>query len=133
MRWNGGGNNFLNRPLIQGLIRNEKINKRGKLFVIVGRNTFSAAMNGATEIEQQTNAIFVGEPTGSAPNFVGETIGFELPYSKVSGSISDLYWQKSVAMDYRTWIAPQIYAPPTFELFKANRDPAMEAIQNYKE
>jgi tetratricopeptide (TPR) repeat protein len=133
MRWNGGGNNFLNRPLVQGLIRNEKINKRGKLFVIVGRNTFSAAMNGATEIEQQTNAIFAGEPTGSAPNFVGETIGFELPYSKLSGSISDLYWQKSVAMDYRTWIAPQIYAPPSFELFKANRDPAMDAIQNYKE
>jgi hypothetical protein len=133
MRWNGGGNNFLNRPLVQGLIRNEKINQRGKLFVIVGRNTFSAAMNGATEIEQQTNAIFVGEPTGSAPNFVGETIGFELPYNKISGSISDLYWQKSVAMDYRTWIAPQLYAPPSFELFKANRDPAMEAIQNYKE
>ncbi len=133
MRWNSGGNNFLNRPLVQGLIRNEKINQRGKLFVIVGRNTFSAAMNGATEIEQQTNAIFVGEPTGSAPNFVGETIGFELPYSKIFGSISDLYWQKSVAMDYRTWIAPQIYAPPSFELFKANRDPAMEAIQNYKE
>jgi hypothetical protein len=133
MRWNGGGNNFLNRPLVQGLIRNEKINKRGKLFVIVGRNTFSAAMNGATEIEQQTSAIFVGEPTGSAPNFVGETIGFELPYSKVSGSISDLYWQKSTAMDYRTWIGPTIYAPPSFELFKANRDPAMEAILNYRE
>jgi hypothetical protein len=49
------------------------------------------------------------------------------------GSISDLYWQNSVAMDYRVWIAPQIYAPPSFELFKANRDPAMEAITAYRE
>ena len=133
MRWNSGGNNFLNRPIVHGLIKNDKINRRGKLFVIVGRQTFSAAMNGATDIERHTNAIFVGEPTGSSPNFVGETIGFQLPYSKLSGSISDLYWQSSVAMDFRTWIAPQIYAPPSFELFKQNRDPAMEAILSYRE
>ncbi len=131
MRWNGGGNNFLNRPLVHGLISNQKINQRGKLFVIIGRNTFSAAMNGATEIGKHANPIFVGEPTGSSPNFVGETIRFDLPYSKITGSISDLYWQSSVAMDYRTWIAPELYAPPSFELFKANRDPAMEAITSY--
>jgi hypothetical protein len=131
MRWNGGGNNFLNRPLVHGLIRNNRINQRGKLFVIVGRQTFSAAMNGATDIERHTNAIFVGEPTGSSPNFVGESVGFELPYSKMRGSISDLYWQSSVAMDYRTWIAPLLYAPPSFELYRANRDPALEAIWAY--
>jgi tetratricopeptide (TPR) repeat protein len=133
MRWNSGGNNFLNRPIVQGLIRNDRINQRGKLFVIVGRQTFSAAMNGATEIERYTNAIFVGEPTGSSPNFVGESIRVNLPYSKMQGSISDLYWQSSVAMDYRTWIAPLLYAPPSFELYKANRDPAMEAIANYRQ
>ena len=133
MRWNSGGNNFLNRPIVHGLIRNEKINRRGKLFVIVGRQTFSAAMNGATDIERHANAIFVGEPTGSSPNFVGETVGFQLPYSKLTGSISDLYWQSSVAMDFRTWIAPTVYAPPSFELFRQNRDPAMEAILNYRD
>jgi hypothetical protein len=133
MRWNSGGNNFLNRPIVQGLMRNDKINQRGKLFVVVGRQTFSAAMNGATEIERYTNAIFVGEPTGSSPNFVGESIRVNLPYSKMQGSISDLYWQSSVAMDYRTWIAPLLYAPPSFELYKANRDPAMEAIAAYRQ
>lgn len=133
MRWNSGGNNFLNRPLVHGLIKNDKINKRGKLFVIVGRHTFSAAMNGATDIERHANAIFVGEPTGSSPNFVGETVGFQLPYSKMTGSISDLLWQSSVAMDYRTWIAPTLYAPPSFELFRQNRDPAMEVILSYRE
>jgi tetratricopeptide (TPR) repeat protein len=131
MRWNGGGNNFYNRPIIHGLIRNEKINQLGKLFVIVGRQTYSAAMCGATEIERHTRAIFVGEPTGSSPNFVGESIIINLPYSKMSGSISDLYWQNSVAMDYRVWISPQLYAPPSFESYRANRDPAMEAIMAY--
>ncbi|MEW6207852.1 MAG: hypothetical protein AB1631_05755 [Acidobacteriota bacterium] len=133
MRWNGGGNNFLNQPLISGLMRCDRINQKGRLFVIVGRATFSAAMCGAAQVERYTNAIFAGEPTGSSPNFVGESIPVRLPYSKMAGSISDLYWQNSVAMDYRVWIAPQIYAPPTFEIFKANRDPAMEAIMVYRE
>jgi hypothetical protein len=31
-------------------------------------------------------------------------------------------------MDYRTWIAPHIYTPPTFAAYRENRDPAMEAI-----
>jgi hypothetical protein len=132
MRWNIGGNNFLNQPLISGLMRCDKINQKGRLFVIVGRNTFSAAMCGAAQIERYTNAVFAGEPTGSSPNFVGESIPVRLPYSKMAGSISDLYWQNSVAMDYRVWIAPQIYAPPTFEAFKSNRDPAMEAIMVYR-
>jgi tetratricopeptide (TPR) repeat protein len=128
LRWNGGGNTFLARPLVHGLIGNAKINQRGKLFVITGRNTFSAAMNTSTMIERNTQAIFVGEPTGSSPNFIGETIAVELPYSKLRASVSDLYWQTSWPMDHRTWIAPLLYAPPSFELNKQGRDPALEAI-----
>jgi hypothetical protein len=30
--------------------------------------TFSAAMNFATRLERETDALFVGEPTGGAPN-----------------------------------------------------------------
>jgi len=132
LRWNSGGNNFLNRPIVHGLIRNDKINRQGKLFVIIGRQTYSAAMNAAAEIERQTKAIFVGEPTGSSPNFVGESVSFSLPYSKMQGSISDLYWQSSVAMDYRIWIAPLLYAPPNFAMYRNNRDSALEAILSYK-
>lgn len=128
MRHNNGGNNFLNRPLVEGLMRSDKINVRGRLFVIVGRNTFSAAMCGAAQIERHTNAIFVGEPTGSSPNFIGESVEMTLPFSRQWVSISDLYWQNSVAMDYRTWIAPRLYAPPAIGAARANRDPAMEAI-----
>ncbi len=88
-------------------------------------------MCAVTQIERNTSAIFVGEPTGSRPNFVGESIPVILPYSKMRATISDLYWQNSVAMDYRNWIAPELYAPPTFALFRAKRDPAMEAIADY--
>jgi ketosteroid isomerase-like protein/tetratricopeptide (TPR) repeat protein len=131
MRNNSGGNNYLNRALVHGLIRCDKVNRAGHLFVVVGRRTFSAAMNGSVDIERNTNAIFVGEPTGSSPNFVGETTVLTLPCSNVRFSCSSLYWQSSVATDRRTWIAPELVAEPSIEAFAANRDPGLEAIFGY--
>ncbi len=131
VRWNGGGNSFLNMPILHAIVRMTKVNQPGRLFVITGRNTFSACMNFATDLDMHTHAMFVGEPTGSSPNFIGETVRMTLPHSKMLVSISDLYWGRGWPMDYRTWIAPSLYAPPVFELYKANRDPAMEAILSY--
>jgi tetratricopeptide (TPR) repeat protein len=130
LRWNGGGNTYLVQPLLHRLIGCAKVNQPGCLYVIIGRGTFSAAQNTATAIERETSAIFVGEPSGSRPNFIGETIPFTLPYSKTKVNVADLYWQTAWPMDHRPFIAPQLYAPPTFEAFSQNRDPALEAIMS---
>jgi tetratricopeptide (TPR) repeat protein len=132
LRWNNGGNTFLLTPLVRGLISNEKINRRGHLFVITGRRTYSAAQNASTFFERYTSAIFVGEPTGSSPNFVGEEDPFVLPYSKILANVSHLYWQSAFPQDNRTWVAPQIYVPPTFKAYSENRDAALEAILKYR-
>ena len=133
MRWNGGGNTLLSQQLLRRLIASKRLSRRGALFVIIGGLTFSAAQNTVTAIERETSAIFVGEPTGSRPNFIGERIDFELPYSKVRANAADLYWQTSWPTDYRTWTAPDIYAPPTFEAFRRNQDPALDAILAIRE
>lgn len=130
-RRNGGGNTFLNRPLIQGLVRS-RLNTPGGLVVLIGRTTFSAAQNTVTEIERHTAAVFVGEPTGSRPNFIGETVPFQLPYSQHAVSISDLYWGTSSPLDRRMWIAPQLYVPPTAADYLARRDPALEAAIDWQ-
>jgi tetratricopeptide (TPR) repeat protein len=127
VRWNGGGNTFLEMPLLHRLI-GSKVNQRGALFVIIGRATYSAAQNFANLLDRHTEAIFAGEPTGSGPTFIGETIEFTLPYSKTCANVSDLLWQSTWPMDYRIWLAPTLYSPPTFAAFRANRDPALEAI-----
>ena len=49
--------------------------------MIIGRDTFSAAQNTISELERRTKAILVGEPTGSSPNFIGESLAIPLPYS----------------------------------------------------
>ncbi|MDG4826911.1 tetratricopeptide repeat protein [Asanoa sp. WMMD1127] len=124
LRWNEGGNTFHTMPLLHKLIAYD-----GELFVVIGRHTLSAAQNFATFLADHTDAVFVGEPTGSRPNFVGETAPFTLPHSRFEVNVSDLYWQSSWPMDHRIWIAPDIYAPPTFEAYAANRDPALEAVR----
>jgi tetratricopeptide (TPR) repeat protein len=128
MRWNNGGGAHLMTPLIASLLRSEKVNRKGRLFVIIGRRVYSAAQVGAAMIERFTNATFVGEPTGSSPNFIGEEDAFTLPYSKMMVNISHLAWQGSLPLDRRRWIAPLIYAPPTFADYKAKRDAPMEAV-----
>lgn len=130
LRHNGGGNNQTYRHLLRTLIRS-KYNESGRLFVITGRRTFSAAQCFATEIERETDAIFVGEPTGSSPNFIGEAVPITLPYSKAMGVISDLFWQKGQSFDYRKWISPEIHALNTYQEYATGEDPAVKAILKY--
>jgi tetratricopeptide (TPR) repeat protein len=128
MRWNNGGNAQLMTPLIAALLRSGRINRRGRLVVLIGPRTFSAAQSGAAMIERYTEAVFVGEPTGSSPNFVGEEDPFTLPYSRLVVNVSHLTHQNAIPQDRRTWIAPLIYAPVSFADYRAERDPALEAI-----
>lgn len=127
-RWNGGGNTFLSGPLVRGIAARAKLATNGGLYIVTGRQTFSACQNFVTDLGRLCQPIYVGEPTGSSPNFVGESVPFRLPYSKMTGTISDLYWQRSWPMDHRQWIAPDLPAPPDMEMIQANRDPALEAI-----
>ncbi|PSL44370.1 hypothetical protein CLV51_106236 [Chitinophaga niastensis] len=131
LRWNGGGNTFMLKPLIQGLIKS-KINQKGKLFGIIGRGTFSAAQNLTTQLERNTEITFAGEPSGSNPNFIGEDHPFTLPYSKLIVNFSTLYWQSSHPLDNRTWTAPDIYIEPTFADFITGQDRALQMVLKIK-
>lgn len=128
LRGNGGGNTDLLGPLLKAILATRKTQREDGLFVIAGRHTFSAAMNFAAQLERHGRAVFVGEPTGSRPNFVGENSELVLPYSRLAASISNLAWQNALPQDSRTWIAPRLPAPVTLASLREGRDPAMEAI-----
>jgi hypothetical protein len=128
VRHNNGGNNGLLRPLIRTLVAFEMASAENRIYVITGRNTFSAAQNFINRVEAWTDAVFVGEPSSSSPNFVGEETNLLLPYSRIRGSISTRYWQDSSPGDERAWISPDIPVVLSFKDYFANRDPAMEAL-----
>lgn len=135
IRRNGGGSNPLNLPIIHGLIRRDSINHPGKLFAIIGRGTFSAAVFLTGDLVKHTHAIFVGEPTGGKPNHFGGgegKISFLLPHSRLTIQYSNELNQRGMPGDDSPWKAPLLAAELTSEDYRANRDPALEAILNYK-
>lgn len=129
LRGNPGGNNARNLPLLKGLIRCARLQPPGRLFVIVGRGTFSAAMMLAVDLEKYTNAIFVGEPTGASPNGYGDSRKLTLPNSGLTVRVSTLRWQYSGPRDDRPAIAPHVPAPLRSDDYRAGRDPALEAVR----
>jgi hypothetical protein len=129
MRNNNGGNTFLNEPLLRVVAGAAKVNAAGHLYVIIGRRTFSAAMNAVSYFARYTHALFVGEPTGGRPNSPGDENFFTLPYSGIVVNLSDRFWQGSWPDDFSPWRAPDIAAPVTFADYAAGRDAAMEAIR----
>lgn len=130
LRNNDGGNNFLNTPVFLGIVRRPVIDREDRLFVVIGRTTFSAASHLVTYLERFTHATFVGEPTGGSPNHYGDARPIDLSNSGLRPAASTIYWQNSlpVPFDERVWTAPDIAAQLTAADWARGIDPALEAI-----
>ena len=60
IRDNMGGNGALNRYPVQQVLRRPWLDRPDRLFVIIGRRTFSAGQQFANLLEAWTQATFVG-------------------------------------------------------------------------
>jgi hypothetical protein len=130
LRRNGGGDNFLGEGLRKHLERS-RFNRPGGLYVLIGPQTFSAAQNLTTRLERETYAVFVGEPSGGAPNHYGDAKLYEGPGFKAG--VSTIPWFDSYPMDRRPWVMPDLLVPATFAYWKEGIDEAMEAALAHKE
>ena len=130
LRFNGGGDSALAAPLIDVIAGDPRINVRDRLFVIIGRNTFSSAVLNALELKRRTHALFVGEPTGGRPNHFGELKTFELPNSGLTVYYSTKYFMHSdVDTDS---LEPDICAVEFSADILGGYDPALIEIDNYR-
>lgn len=125
MRDNGGGCSSLLDPFIDEIGKRD-INARDRLFVIVGRGTFSSAILNALHFKNETNATFLGEPTGGKPNHYGEIKYFKLPYSGMQITYSTKYFSYSKT-DSPSFM-PDENIEVTLQDLKEGRDPVLEAI-----
>lgn len=127
LRRNEGGDFDRFRRLMLPVIKSRPaINRKGGLFVITGPGTFSAAAVNALDLRNETNAILVGEPTGSRPNHYGDHGDFTLPNSHLRVSYSTRYHQ--LGDDNASATVPDRPIEPTWPEFRAGRDPVMEWI-----
>ncbi len=66
---NGGGDYTVGlRYLVHPIRDLPSINRKGHLFVLVGVNTFSAAMSNAAHFRTKTAALLAGQTIGERPN-----------------------------------------------------------------
>lgn len=132
IRNNDGGNNGTCQPFVNMISRNQKINSKGKLFIITGRQTFSAASYLLTKLEFNTAAILAGEPTGASPNHYGDNKPLVLPNSKLEVRLSSIFWENSFAGDKRKSTEPQLAVEMTSQDYFSGRDPVLDAILKYE-
>jgi hypothetical protein len=127
LRHNGGGDNTT-MGHFEDVLRDPAINQPGRLVVLIGRITFSAAANFATDLEQSSAATFAGEAMGGSPNLYGDARQVALPYGGQSVYVATRYWQRSTADDQRITIEPEIHADLSSADYFAGHDPVLQAV-----
>jgi peptidase S41-like protein len=132
LRLNAGGNSIVFWPLLAELKKRSEFHQRGKLFIIIGRSTFSSGYINALELQQQTKAILIGESTGQKPNAYGEVLSFKLPHSGLSVQYSTKYY-KTIDNDSVLFMSPDIVVEQTAADYLAGRDPVLEEILKYRD
>lgn len=130
LRHNSGGIGAWVTPFVTGLA-NSKFNQYGRLYILMGRTTFSAAQTFLHRFEEFTYALFVGEPSGAKPSHFGDSQRIVLDNSGLTLRLSTIYWHSWLANDFREAINPHISSAYNSDHYFAGEDPALESALTY--
>jgi len=140
LRWNTGGNNSLARPFLEW-VEASRFNAPGRLYVIVGRATFSAGLYCAAWLTQHTAATFVGEPVGDELDYWSEGGNILLPGSGLTLHFANGFhgYSKRRYPDREPFfedldvdaVAPSIWTKTSVEDWLQGRDTALEAVRTH--
>jgi hypothetical protein len=131
MRFNPGGSSPQGSALARKIGKIDQINRKGKIFVITGKRTYSSAVINAIDFKKRTHAILIGQPTSGKPNHFGEVKRFRLPSSGLMVSYSTKHF-KYVDGDPPS-LVPDIVVETSFSAFAFGEDPVLDAIRQYKQ
>jgi hypothetical protein len=131
MRDNGGGDNTVGyAEIVKPIETLSQINRSGHLFVLIGSQTFSAAMNNAAQLQDETRAFLVGETIGERPNSYQEPRQFRLPNSHLVVRVSTLWY--AFRKTGPNVVAPDKEIIPTWDDVKSGRDPVVQWVLDQK-
>jgi hypothetical protein len=132
LRKNGGGDYFVGlHHLVQPIRDDPHTNRPGHLFVLIGPQTFSAAMSNATHFRYQTKAILVGTAIGEKPNSFAEGNSVKLPNSHLQAGYSTKYYK--FVEDGENIVRPDQEIKMTWEEYAVGKDAALEWILKYRQ
>jgi hypothetical protein len=127
LRDNSGGDSSVLQPFITAVQSRPGLNRADRFFVLIGRRTFSSAILNAIQLDQQTNATLIGEPTGGKPNSHGEVLNFRLPFSGLTVWYSTKFFVTLPGQDPPS-VLPQLTVPPSAAAWLAGTDPVLDFI-----
>lgn len=121
VRYNGGGDNTTYARLL-GAVGDAA--RKGRVAVLVGRQTFSAAMNFVTDVARRApRAVFVGEPTGARPSLYGDVGDVLMPRSGFVAHVSTRYHEGGPGET----LTPDVRVDVSSAYWLAARDRALDA------
>lgn len=142
LRFNPGGDLFNTILFSQALPR--LVPRDGRVFVLVGRATFSAAISTAAMLKGSggDKVTLIGEEMGDASRFWAEGKHLELPNSGLAVRYSpefhdyetgcfelgECYWATVAFGPRGISIAPEITVDLIYEAYAEGRDPALEKV-----
>jgi hypothetical protein len=97
-----------------------------RLFVIIGRNTFSAGSLLAARLEQDAHATLIGEPTGGCPTIWSDPSDLPLPWSGITVSVAGDTAVGVDPNDPRLTVEPSVNAVLAVDEWLVGIDPALD-------
>lgn len=127
LRHNHGGDGTLGRAIVLPLVRWEASAQSGRLYALVGPETFSAAVILLDKLEQWTQLSQVGEEPGSGPSAYSDSDRDLLPNSGLAVRVSTALHIGWTGGEGRTRYEVDLPAAPSLAAVTAGRDPVLEA------
>lgn len=139
LRFNTGGDLNQGHPLIEALAASPIGQDGGRMFVVMGQNTFSAGINHAAVLKQTSKARFAGSEPGDeletwaeGGNVVLPNSGLTLHFADEAHTYSKRRMGIPAAMVHHDLdiddLKPDLPAEMSFADYKAGRDPVTERI-----
>ena len=126
LRLNQGGSDLVFRPFLKRL-KKSTLNAEDKLYVVMGRKTYSAGLNTVINIQKATHATIIGEASGGRPNHYGDVKVFSLPNSQIKVRCSTKFLNK-INEDMEA-LEPDVAIGVSAELEREGRDSVLEWLQ----
>lgn len=99
-----------------------------RLFIVSGRNTFSAGSLLVARLERDTAAEVLGEAMGGCPTFWANTVPLELPWSGIQVSVAEDLVVGVDPNDTRHGILPDTTIELTLDEWLAGDDPVLSSL-----
>ena len=126
IRQNLGGEVGEEAPLLD-ILTDPRVAKPGRLYLLSGRNTFSAASLFAAELQRRASVTVVGEAMGGAPASFGNSEPVHLEHSGLVVSVASS--REGDAGDRRETITPDVAVALSSRDYFAGRDPVLDAAR----